>query len=152
MDTTLDAVTGYEKSADFPKLFWAAVILCVINGLVIVGILFSPSLPVAMYGAEKTFGAVAGRPSPFAQVVSEQALPVYPAARLRPVLLQEVPSTLKVDLGAPKMSDVPLFRPAAYRPPIANANILDVPRISPSSVDASPRRTSEREQRPVISH
>ena len=152
-------MTKAAEPTEFPVLFWAAVILFVVNLLVLFGIWISPQLRVSMYGEEE--GALAGtyaRPSPFTERVSlsVSAKPRQPE-KVRPVLYQEPESAINAELALPRTT-----MRAAMERSVSTRNVdhivqsySEYPRMSASlntdgervrhvgTVDVAPRRLTE---------
>jgi hypothetical protein len=82
--------TESPEKAEFPALFWAAVILFVVNLIVLAGIWLSPDLRVSLYGQDE--GTLAGsyaKPSAFTERVEvATARKVRQPEKMRPVFSQ----------------------------------------------------------------
>ena len=150
-------LTASAQQARFPVLFWAAVILFVVNLLVLVGIWLSPELRVGFYGIES--GKLSGsytRPSPFdEQVTMSASRKVKQPEKVRPVLYQEPQSMEAAELDLPRASMPAMTERSAYIQKVVNEYSSDMPRMTASAarqgdrpahvgtLDVAPRKATE---------
>ena len=161
--TTYETTTTSEHSAgnsaatapkEFPALFWAAVILFVVNLLVLFAIWVSPDLRVSMYGENE--GSLAGayvKPSPFTeQVVVTAANKVRRPEKVRPAFYQGPQPDEAAELDLPRTT-MPVSAEQNISSQRAVESYAEFPRMTASaastpirhvgSVDVAPRRATE---------
>jgi hypothetical protein len=131
------SVINAAKSGHFPTVFWAAVILFLVNLLVLLGIWFSPELTVGMYGADEGLLAGSyGKPSPFTERVelAGARTPRQPE-KVRPVFYEEPQVVEAAELVLPRTT-----MPAASER--AATSVTNVHRVVESYSDDYPRLTA----------
>lgn len=155
--------TNTAQLAQLPVLFWAVVILFVVNLLVLFGIWISPELRVSMYGQDE--GALAGsyaKPSPWTtEAVTTAAFgkPRQPE-KVHPVLYQEPQPVEAADLYLPRTT-MPVASERTARAGDTDRIVesySEFPRMTASAarpgdqvrhvgtVDLAPRRVTEQPQ------
>lgn len=150
--TTNEQSAGQGRKSTFPKLFWAGVLLFTTNIVVAAFIVVSPNLTVTMYGAELAeTTSPTDKPSPFMQRVSDKPVKVKVATRVMPIIFEQPIQTFEM----PRSTQRDLSKPAVYKYEApSSATQLDLPRVTAAarigSVDATPRRVSERELKQIV--